>query len=246
MTDRKLRAVRPHANKARSQELDFAPVLAAEFGNQPGILLDAKGSIVAVNSSAADLLGRPAEALAGTPFGIWAPQDDSTDLDIVRAPGSGLAGAVIRAKKVGVPGESGLVPVLLRELPAPGQTPLPEAVELALFDASSDITGGLDYSVGPLPTVRVGPQARQSLARLIQSLVALAGLAHPRLSISLLARGAEWVELRIAIQLAGSEGRLEPPLEDLPICFEEATRCTLTFENPEFVGTVRLPCETVN
>lgn len=230
--------------------MDFAPVLAAEFGNRPGMLLDSAGKVVAANQQAAALLGRTPEQLTGTTFGVWAPALDQIELDVVKAVGNKAHATVIRALKIGLPGENGYVPVLLQELPAPRTMTLTQAVGLAFFDVNGAAGEGLlPPRVDKLPGVQVLPHARHSIGRVVQSLVELAGTGKPELTARFTGQGAGWVEIEIGINLNG-DGQPDTPREladqrPLPVCEEEERRCTISFDHPQLTARLRLPCEAL-
>ncbi|MDX1979122.1 MAG: hypothetical protein SFV51_02550 [Bryobacteraceae bacterium] len=232
--------------------MDFAPALAAEFGNRPGMLLDSTGKVIAVNQQAAALLGRTPEQLTGTSFGVWGPALDQIELDVVKKVGNKAHAIVIRALKIGrsIEVEDGYIPVLLQELPPPRTMTLAQAVGLAFFDVNGAAGEGLHPPrVEKLPSVQVLPRARHSIGQVVQSLVGLAGIGTPELTARFSGQGAGWVEIEIALNLNGAEQPDSPQeLTDqrpLPVCEEEDRRCTLSFDHPRLTARLRLPCEAL-
>jgi PAS domain-containing protein len=67
--------------------------------NDPCLVVDAAGFIVAANERAAELLGRQADSLVGNFFGTWGPELDHTDLDLIRVRNGIAETSSVRARR---------------------------------------------------------------------------------------------------------------------------------------------------
>jgi hypothetical protein len=122
------------------------------------LVIDAAGYIVAANERAAELLGRKAESLPGQFFGVWGPDIDLADLDLIRIRNGQAESIGVRARRYSVPQEEsayGHTSILFEPLPPP-QVPLAVAVGLTALEVPAV---NLNLSFASLPeNVHVGPE----------------------------------------------------------------------------------------
>lgn len=214
-------------------------LLKEKFGDQPGLLLDSAGAIVAVNEQAALLLGRSRDDLCGTQFGLWASRLSHVDLDLIRSAGGVTCTTAVRAMRAELPGETH-VPVVLRELPDSAHTALVDAVVSGLIAAGA-LLGVGTTSVGPLPDVSVPAPCRDAMKAAVLFTVRLAGIGTPKLHVSLGGTTPDWVEVHISVDLSqgeprGADGEVEFPEFQIP-----GLRCGLIVDFPRMDGVLRIP-----
>lgn len=241
-----------HSKTVRAEHTDFqaqlAHILEEEFGPQPGLLLDSLGRIVAANDTAATLLARTKETLAGTPFGVWAPLLDQMDLDVVQTVGGRTRAIVVRAKRMVPAVDDPYVPVLLCELPEEGETTLAEAVGLAIVNANEAMHGAFRrFTVGRMPQVKVSRDVQAATEELIRFLVKLSGSLEPQLEVTTVTRGRGWVEIALHMDMEGEANvlRWRDDVEqlDLPFLGVDGRACRLTFDYPHLCAMVRMPVQ---
>lgn len=236
--DTRRRVVRPASAPAHTEFL-----LAEHFGNQPGLLLDAHGVIVAANDQAMALLGRAKAELCGTPFGLWASQLSQVDLDVVKNVGGVKWTTVVRATRTEA-GPHSHVPVVLEELDEAAATGLADAVFTGLIEAGEALEGWMGpASVGPLPDMMVRPQCREAVKAAVEFGVKMAAIQNARLNVAPRRRGDGWIEIHISFELsqgAPSEGLGEPELPEFRT--EDDMRCGLVIDYPRLEVVLRVPC----
>jgi hypothetical protein len=127
--------------------------------DDPCLVIDAAGRIVAANERAAQLLGRPSEALQGEFFGIWGPELDHADLDLIRVRNGLAEASSVRARRFSeAGGDEGHTSIVFEPLP-PLRVPLAMAVAMTALEVPAV---NLSLSFSSLPaTIQVGREFQE-------------------------------------------------------------------------------------
>jgi len=120
----------------------------------PCLVLDAAGYIVAANERAAELLGRSTETLQGEFFGVWGPELDHADLDLIRVRDGVAESSGVRARRYSECADSRMTVSIVFEPLLEAQIPLAAAIGMTALEVPAV---NLRLSFSHLPSdVRVG------------------------------------------------------------------------------------------
>lgn len=101
----------------------------------PCLVVNAAGHIVAANERAAELLGRDPDSLQGQFFGVWGPELDHADLDLIRVRNGQVESSSVRARRfsesTGLPSQH--TSIVFEHVPKP-KMPLAAAIGLTTLE----------------------------------------------------------------------------------------------------------------